>query len=182
MTLRDKQLTSFHALATGTLRLPPDAADTFATHLANACEGLHVIGQLCTAPNALQSATLANMLERWFRLLPEFVAAGKILERKSGPSQPAPKLDAASAMFLRARILEVCLSQRALSEAQALQVANLVGEAAGAFFALEQKCRAPERHTQKLLCATLRTALGEPLTQAQAAARIFRRNPQAASE
>jgi hypothetical protein len=173
MALRDKQLDSFHALATGTFRLDPETASTFATHVANACEGLHVIGQLCTAPNALQSATLAIMLERWFHLLPEFDAARQILDRKAGPSQPAPNLDAASALLLHARILEVCLSQRGLPEDQALQVANLIRDAASAFFALEQKCRAPERHTQKLLGATLRTALGQPLSLAQEAAYIF---------
>jgi hypothetical protein len=173
MTLRDKLLTSFHALATGTLRLDPESAGAFSTHLANACEGLHVIGQLCTAPNALQSATLAIMLERWFHLLPEFDAARQILERKAGQSQAVPNIDAASALLLHARILEVGLSQRGLPETQALQVANLVRDAASAFFALEQKCRAPDRHTQKLLSATLRTALGQPLSQAREAARIF---------
>ena len=173
MTLRDRQFDSFHALATGTLRLDPETASAFATHLANACAGLHVIGQLCTAPNALQSATLANMLERWFRLLPEFAAAKQILERKPGPAQPAPNLDAASALFLHARVLEVSLSRRALPEHQALQVAKLVSEAASAFFALEQKCRAPDRHTQKLLGSTLRTALGQPLSQVQEAAGIY---------
>ncbi|MDP3540087.1 MAG: hypothetical protein Q8S26_15440 [Azonexus sp.] len=173
MALRDKQLDSFHALATGTLRLDPETAVAFSNHVANACEGLHVIGQLCTAPNALQSATLAIMLERWFCPFPEFEAARQILERKAGPSQPAPNLDAATALLLHARILEVCLSQRALPENHALQVANLVRDAASAFFALEQKCRAPERHTQKLLGATLRTALGKPLLLAHEAARIF---------
>lgn len=44
MTLRDKQLSSFHTLATGTLRLDAETARAFSTHLANACEGLHVIG------------------------------------------------------------------------------------------------------------------------------------------
>lgn len=173
MTLRDKQLASFHALATGTLRPDPETAGAFSTHIANACEGLHVIGQLCTAPYALQPTTLAIMLERWFRLLPEFDAARQTLERKAGPSQPAPNLDAASALLLHARILEISLAQRGLPEVQARQVANLVRDAASAFFALEQKCRAPDRHTQKLLGATLRTALGPPLSQAREAARIF---------
>ena len=113
------------------------------------------------------------MLERWFRLLPEFEPARQILERKAGPAQAVPSLDAVSTLLLHARVLEVCLSQRCLSEDQALQVAGLVREAASAFFALEQKSRAPERHTQKLLCATLRTALGMPLTQASEAARIY---------
>ena len=173
MTLRDQQFESFHALATGTLRLDPETASAFATHLANACAGLHVICQLCTAPNALQSATLASMLERWFRLLAEFAAAKQILERKPGPTQPAPNLDDASALLLHARILEVCLSQRALPEQQALRVAKFVCEAASAFFAREQKCRAPDRHTQKLLSSTLRTALGQPLSQVQEAAGIY---------
>ncbi|UCV19807.1 hypothetical protein [Ferribacterium limneticum] len=173
MTLRAKLLASFHALATGTLRLDPASADAFSNHVANACEGLHVIGQLCTAPNALQSATLAIMLERWFRLLPEFEAARQILERKAGPSQVAPNLDAASALLLHSRILEVSLSQRALPETRAMRVADLVRDAASAFFALEQKCRAPDRHTQKLLAATLRAALGQPLSQAREAACIF---------
>lgn len=173
MTLRDKQLNSFHALATGTLRFDPETANAFSTHLANGCEGLHVIGQLCTAPNALQSPTLAIMLERWFRLLPEFETARQILERRPGPLQPAPNLDAATALLLHARILEVCLSQRALPEDRALLVTTCVRDAASAFFALEQKCRAPDRHTQKLLGATLRTAMGQPLSLAQEAARIF---------
>ena len=173
MTLRDQQFDSFHALATGTLRLAPEIADVFATHVANACAGLHVIGQLCTAPNALQSPTLASMLERWFRLLPEFAAAKQILDSKPGPAQAAPKLDAASALLLHARVLEISLSQRQLPEAQALRVADLVRDAASAFFALEQKCRAPDRHTQKLLGATLRTALGPALANAQEAADIF---------
>ncbi|UCV23851.1 hypothetical protein [Ferribacterium limneticum] len=62
MTLRDKLLASFHALATGTLRLDPESAGAFSTHVANASEGLHVIGQLCTAP-ALQSASLCLCVE-----------------------------------------------------------------------------------------------------------------------
>lgn len=113
------------------------------------------------------------MLERWFRLLPEFNAAKQILERKIGPSQPAPDLDAASALLLHARIFEVSLTQRALPEHQALLVANLIRDAAGDFFALEQKCRAPDRRTQKVLCATLRNALGEPLKLAQEGALVF---------
>lgn len=173
MTLRDKQFDSFHALASGTLRLAPETAGVFATHVADACAGLPVIGQLCTAPNALQSATLAAMLERWFRLLPEFAAAKQMLDSKPGPSQSAPSLDAASALFLHARVLEIGLSQRQLPEVQALRVADLVRDAASAFFALEQKCRAPDRHTQKLLGATLRTALGQALTRAEEAAGIF---------
>lgn len=173
MTLRDKSLASFNALATGSLRLNAETAAAFSAHVANACEGLHVIAQLCTAPNALKSETLAIMLERWFRLLPEFESARQVLARKPGPLQAAPNLDAASALLLHARVLEIGLSQRGLPPERAQQVAKLVGEAASAFFALEQKCRAPDRHTQKLLGATLRTALGQPLTQAQEAARIF---------
>lgn len=178
MTLHDKLRASFLAVATGTLRLDAESAAAFALQIANACEGLHVFAQLCTAPNALKSETLAAMLERCFRLLPEFEAARLTLERKAGPLQPVPSPDAASALLLHARVLEIGLSQRVLSPEDALQLANLLGEAAGAFFALEQKCRAPDRHTQKLLCATLRSALGQPLTLLRQASDIYLRPSQ----
>lgn len=113
MTLRDTLLASFHAVGTGTLRLDPESAAAFASHVAAANDGIHVIGQLCTAPNALRSET------------------------------------------------------------QALAVAHHVREAAAAFFALEQKCWAPDRHTQRTLSSVLRAALGQPLDHATEAARAF---------
>lgn len=171
--LRDRLLASFHAVGTGTLRLDAESAAAFASHIANANEGTHVVGQLCVGPHALESGTLALMLERWFRLLPEYDAPQRILERKAAQAPAAPELDAAHAVLLHARVLEVCLSQRKLSESQALAVAHHVREAAAAFFALEQKCRAPDRHTQRVLCATLRGTLGKPLEHAREAAAIF---------
>jgi hypothetical protein len=173
MTLREKLLASFHAVGTGTLRLDPESAAAFASHVANANEGIYVVGQLCVGPNALKSETLALMLERWFRLLPEYSSPKRVLESKAGPAQIAPELSAASSLLLHARVLEVCVSQRNLSESQALAVATHVREAAAGFFALEQKCRAPDRHTQRALCATLRAALGRPLEHARGAATVF---------
>lgn len=173
MSLGEQIFTAFHAVATGTLRLDPDSAQVFATHVAKANEGIHVVGQLCTGPNALKSETLALMLERWLRLLPEYAPVKRILDGRPGAAQSIPALDAGSALLLHARVFEVCVSQRGLSESRSLQVANHVREAAAGFFALEQKCRAPTRHTQRLLCATLRAALGVPLQNAMEAGHVY---------
>jgi hypothetical protein len=69
--MRDRIFAKFHQVATGTLRVSGEVADEFASHVANANEGLHVVSQLCTGANALQSNTIALMLERWFKLVPE---------------------------------------------------------------------------------------------------------------
>lgn len=173
MPLREKLLASFHAVGTGTLRLDTESAAAFASHIANANEGIHVVGQLCVGPNALKSETLALMLERWFRLLPEYRSPKRVLESKAVQAQAVPELSAATSLLLHARVLEVCVSQRGLSEAKSLGVATHVREAAAGFFALEQKCRAPDRHTQRVLCATLRAALGRPLEHACEAAHVY---------
>ena len=107
MTLREKLLASFHAVGTGTLRLDPHSAAAFALHIAAANEGIHVAGQLCTAPNAFKSETLALTLERWFRLLPEYDSPKRVLESNLGQARVAPELSAASSFLLHARVLEV---------------------------------------------------------------------------
>ena len=173
MTRREKLLASFHAVAVGTLRLGELPAVAFAEHIASANESLHVVGQLCTGPNALQSETLAVMLDRWFRTLGEYEQPKRLLDAKPGKSEPVPELDAASSVLLHSRVFEVCVSQRRLAESQALEVANHFRQAAAAFFALEQRCRAPDRHTQRVLCATLRAVLGQPLEFAREAAGIY---------
>lgn len=173
MTLRERLLTSFHSAAVGTLRMGEVPAAVFAEHIANANASLHVVGQLCTGPNALKSETLAVMLERWFRTLDEYGQPKQVLDARPGRSDAAADLDAASALLLHTRVFEVCTSQKRLTEPQALEVANCVRQAAPAFFALEQKCRAPDRHTQRVLCATLRAALGKPLGYAEEAAGIY---------
>jgi hypothetical protein len=173
MTPREKLLNSFHSVAVGTLRLGDVPAAVFAEHIANANVSLHVVGQLCTGPNALKSETLAVMLERWFRTLTEYEQPKRVLDAKPGKSDAAPDLDTASSLLLHARVFEVCTSQRRLTESQAREVANHVRQAAPAFFSLEQRCRAPDRHTQRILCATLRAALGQPLQYAQEAASIY---------
>jgi hypothetical protein len=175
MNLRVNLLASFRSVATGTLRLDAEAADAFSEHITAANDGIHVIGQLCTGPNALDSATLALMLDRWFRLLSEYASPRLELERKVGTAQTAPELSPESGLLLHARVLEVCISQRGLSEPQAMHVATHVRASAPAFFALEQKCRAPDRHSQRLLCATLRAALGKPLDHAEEAASVYLR-------
>lgn len=173
MTLHTQALSCFKAVATGTLRLDPEVAAAFAQHVADANEGIFIIGQLCTGPNALASKTMSIMLERWFRAIPGYLYPRLVLEGKRGAAQVVPELGAVTDLLLHGRVLELCISQRGLSESQALQVADLLRRAAPAFFALQQKCMAPERHTQRVLCATLRTVVGQPLQDALAAADIF---------
>lgn len=179
MALREQLLACFHAVGTGTLRLDPESAAAFASHIAAANAGIHVVGQLCVGPNALKSETLALALERWFRLLPEYDSPQRVLASRAGTALAPPELGAATAVLLHARVFEVCVSQRHLTEPQALAVANHLRAAAAGFFALEQKCRAPERHSQRTLCATLRGALGAPLEHAREAAAVFLADGQA---
>jgi hypothetical protein len=173
MTLRDRLFAAFHAVATGTRRLDAGAADSLASHVAHANEGIHVVGSLCTSASALQANTLAVMLERWFRLLPEYEGPRQVLLERPGKAATVAQIDPATAAALQARVLSVCVEERGLPEPQAAEVANHVRDAASAFWALEQCCRAPERRTQRALCGALRAALGEPLTHAEAAARLF---------
>ena len=171
--LRDRLFAKFHEVATGTLRLDASAADAFASHLANANAAIHVVSSLCTDAGGLRAETLAVMLERWFRLLPEYDGPRKVLAARPGAVATVVQIEPASAAALSARVLDVCMQERRLPEPLAREVANHVLEAASAFLALEQCCRAPERRTQKVLCATLRAALGPPLSHAQAAAERY---------
>lgn len=173
MALRDRIFAKFHQIATGTLRVSADVADEFASHIANAHEGLHVVSQLCTGANALQSSTLALMLERWFRLVPEYEMPARLLTKRPGQAANVPAITGASALMLHSRVLEVCVSQRGLPESQALQVAHHVSQAAGAFFALAQHSMASEKHTQKALCSILRASLGLPLQHLKEAASVY---------
>lgn len=168
----DKVFAKFHAVATGTLRLAPEVADEFASHVARADEGIFVVWQLCAGPNALQSATLAIMLERWLRLLPEYEMPARVLAERPGTAAPVKEINAATALMLHARVLEVGVSQLQLAESQALQLATHVQKAASAFIALEQLCCAVDRHPQKKLLGALRAALGEPLEHALEAAAV----------
>ncbi len=173
MSRQDRIHAQFHRVATGTLRLPDGVAHEFASGVATANAGIHVTGQLCTGPGTLQTATLAAMLERWFRLLPAYDRPAQVLQGLPGKAATLPLLEEAAAHALQARVQEVCLQGPGLSEADALRVAQLVRESAHAFFALEQRCRAPERHTQAQLCATLRAALGQPLQHMREAAALY---------
>ena len=173
MTHREKLFAKFYQVATGILRLDSESAEAFATHVANANEAIHVVSSLCTGANALKSETLAVMLERWFRVLPEYDIPRRLLNSRPGLAAPVVQVESANALMLHSRVFEVCVTQRKLPESQSLQVANHIREAVSAFFALEQRCRAPERHTQKVLCATLRTALGHPLSHAREGALVF---------
>ena len=173
MPLRDRIFAKFHQVATGTLRLPPEVADEFASHIANANEGLHVVFQLCTGANALQSGTLAPMLERLFGLVPEYEMPALLLAQKPGQVAEVSAISGAAALMLHSRVFEVCISERGLPESQALQVAQHVRQAASAFFALAQRCMAPETHTQKVLCSILRASLSLPLQHLQEAARVY---------
>lgn len=173
MPRADQVFARFHAVATGTLRLPPEVADEFASHVARADEGIHVVGQLCATPNALQSSTLGIMLERWLRLLPEYEMPARVLAERSGAAAPVTEIGTATALLLHARVFEVGVSQLRLAESQALQFATHVQKAASAFYLLEQLCRAVDRHPQKKLLGALRAALGEPLAHASEAAAVI---------
>jgi hypothetical protein len=179
MTLHAQAVTSFKAVATGTLRLDPEAAAAFAGHVADANEGIFIIGQLCTGPNALASETMSIMLERWFRAIPGYLYPRLVLEGKPGAAQAVPEQSAVTDLLLHGRVLELCISQRGLSEAQGLRVADLLRRAVPAFFMMQQKCMAPDRQTQRVLCATLRAVVGQPLQDALAAADIYLGNSQA---
>ena len=178
MALRDRLFECFHRVGTGTLRLSPEVADEFASHIANAHDGIYVVPELCTAPNALQSTTVAAMLERWFRLLPEYTMPRSVLEQRPGKAEAFANLSSASTLLLQTRVLEVCVSARMLSEARAMAVATHFGRAAGAFFAFEQACRMPERSSQKRLCGLLRACCGEPLEHGHAAGEIYLGSPE----
>lgn len=160
-------------VATGALRLDPEAADAFASHLAHANEAIHVITQLCTGPDALKSETLAAMLERWFSLLPEYEAPCLVLAGKPGPAMSLPVLEPSRMQPLRSRVIEVCLSQRRCNEADATAIASHLQEAAGPFWIFAQHSASTERRSQRDLCALLRAVLGQPLQHALAASRLY---------
>jgi len=173
MPLRERIFAKFYQIASGTLRLGPNDCEDFASGVANAHAGLHVVRELCTAANGLQSATLHAMFGRWFSLLPEYDIPRRILEAKPGAIAAFPEIDRPMALLCHSRVFEVCMSERKLAESQALQVAKHVTAAVSGFFALEQACMFPEEHTQRRLCSVLRAALGQPLAQAQAAAKVY---------
>jgi hypothetical protein len=101
MSLRARLFIKFHQVATGTLRVSAEVADEFASHIANAHEGIHVVSQLCTGANALQSNTLAPMLERWFRLVPEYDMPARLLAQKPGQPSNVTAISEAGALMLR---------------------------------------------------------------------------------
>ena len=173
MPLREHVFARFRPVATGALCLDPDSADAFASHLANANEGIHVTTQLCLGANALKSETLNVMLERWFRLLPEYESPRNALRGQPGPLASLPELDQASALLLHTRVFEVCVSQRGLSESNALAVAAHLKAAAVAFWVLAQHSASTERKSQRDLCALLRAVLDQPLSHALEAANIY---------
>lgn len=173
MTLRDHVFARYRPVATGQLRLDDEAADAFASHLANANEGIHVVSQLCMGANALQSKTLDAMLERWFRLLPEYESPARSLLGKAGPKTVLPALEASRALLLHSRVFEVCVSERRLPESAALAVASHLRDAAAPFWIFAQHSASTERRSQRDLCALLRAVLDQPLTHARAAAKIY---------
>ncbi len=173
MPLRDHVFARFRPVAIGQLRLDPEAADAFASHIANANEGIHVISQLCMGANALQSKTLNVMLERWFRLLPEYESPARCLQAKPGAKTELPTLESSRALLLHSRVFEVCISERSLSESLALAVAHHIREASAPFWIFAQHSASTERRSQKDLCALLRAVLDQPLRHANEAAQIF---------
>jgi hypothetical protein len=173
MPLREHIFARFHPVATGVLRLDPESADAFASHLANANEGIHVVSQLCMGPNALKSETLDVMLERWFRLLPEYEPPRHALAAKPGPEANLPALESSLAGLLHSRILEVCVSQRRCTESDALAIATHFREAAAPFWIFAQHSASTERRSQRDLCALLRAVLGRPLQHALEAAHLY---------
>jgi hypothetical protein len=173
MPLREHVFARFRPVATGALRLDPESADAFASHLANANEGIHVVSQLCTGPNALKSETLDAILERWFRLLPEYDSPRRALAAKPGPETSLPALEASRAVLLHSRVLEVCLSQRRCTESDALAIATHLGRAAAPFWILAQHSASTERRSQRDLCALLRAVLSQPLQHALEAAHLY---------
>lgn len=173
MPLREHVFARFRPVATGQLRLDAEAADAFASHLANANEGIHVISQLCMGANALQSKTLDVMFERWFRLLPEYEAPARCLRAKPGPVADLPVLEPSKALLLHSRVFEVCISERKLTESGALAVANHIREASAPFWIFAQHSASTERRSQRDLCALLRAVLGLPLAHALEAAQIY---------
>lgn len=182
MPLRDHVFARFRPLASGQLRLDAEAADAFASHLANANEGIHVISQLCMGANALQSTTIDVMLERWFRLLPEYQGPVRCLQAKPGPVADLPALESSRALLLHSRVFEVCVSERHLSESQALAIAGHIREASAPFWIFAQHSSSTERRSQKDLCALLRAVLGLPLSHALEAAQIYLHAGEASQE
>ena len=179
MTLRERAFARFRPVATGVLRLDPESADAFASHLANANEGIHVVSQICMGPNALKSETLDLMLERWFRLLPEYKPPRNALRARPGPSMSLPALEADRALLVHARLLEVSLSQRNLNQSDALTVAEGFTKAAGPMWVFAQHSASTERRSQRDLCALLRAALEAPLDEANRAAAVYLNNSEA---
>jgi hypothetical protein len=173
MTLREHVFARFRPVATGQLRLDPESADSFASHIANANAGIHVITQLCIGANGLKSETLNLMLERWFRLLPEYDAPARALLAKPGPATALPALESSRALLLHSRVLEVCFSQRQFSESRAFEIANHVREASAPFWIFAQHSASTERMSQRDLCALLRAVLDRPLRHALEAAHIY---------
>jgi hypothetical protein len=173
MPLRDHVFARFRPVATGLLRLDQEAADAFASHIANANEAIHVIAQLCMGANALQSKTIDVMLERWFRLLPEYESPARCVRSKAGAKATLPSLEASRALMIHSRVFEVCVSERKLTESHALAVAYHVREAAAPFWILAQHSAGSGRHSQRDLCALLRAVLDQPLSHAREAAQIY---------
>jgi hypothetical protein len=173
MPLREHVFARFHPVATGALRLDPESADAFASHIANANQGIHVVSQLCTGPNALKSETLDVMLERWFRLLPEYESPRRVLALKPGPEATLPALEHSLAVLLHSRVLDVCVTQRRRTESDALAIATHVKEPAAPFWILAQHSASTERRSQRDLCALLRAVLGRPLQHGLEAAHLY---------
>jgi hypothetical protein len=108
MTLRDRVFAGFHYAATGTLRLDLESADEFASHIANANEAIHVVGQLCSGANSLKSETLAVMLECWLKLLPGYESPRRVLMNWKGQLAATPQIAQVTGLSLRSRVFEVC--------------------------------------------------------------------------
>lgn len=171
---RERLYAQLKAAASGTLRLPPARALEFADHLTDATDSLRGIGLLCAAPQAGSAEVLAAMLTRWFQSLQAYEMPRRALLDKPGPLADFAMLSESSLRELHARIVDACVGPRALSEFTAVKVATHVTQALSGFYALEQMLRAPDKHSQREICAMLRAALGEPLEQAKEAARVFR--------
>lgn len=173
MPLREHVFARFRPVARGLLRLDDESSDAFAAHLANANESIHVVSQLCLGANALRSETLDVMLERWFRTLPEYLPVRQAMRARPGEALQLPALEPGAALLLHARVFEVAVSRRGLSESDALAVAGHVKQAAAPFWLLAQRSASTERKSQRDLGALLRAALGLPLDHALEGARLY---------
>lgn len=173
MNLHERVTAKFLPLAIGKLKLEAMAAHAFATHIADVHTHIHIASQLCTAPNALKSATLDIMLERWLRALPEYAEPKQQLEVLKIAASETPRLDTAVALLLHTRIFEISISERKLSESNALQVASLLSRALPAFWLLAQYSETSEHLSQKSLVSVLQAALAQPLEFASEAAQIY---------